>query len=89
MLKRRHTASPGDSRPRLRINFNRKVLTHATLKSLKDALEAQGQVRGEAISGVIDDLMKLRYLCEEITNAHKAGNNKQVQHGIEMLKLVL
>lgn len=90
MLKRNQTARPvASDRPRLRINFNRKILSHKTLQSLKDALDSQGQLRGEAVEGVVDDLIKLRYLCENIVAVYDQGDKEKALEGIETLKLVI
>jgi len=76
-------------KPKLAINFNRKILDYQTLQALKDTLSIQGAVRGEAISGVIDDLMKLRHLCEEATKLYRKGDNDKALKAIELMNLIL
>jgi hypothetical protein len=46
-------------------------------------------VRGEAIEGVIDDLIKLRYLCENIVLAYNEGNKDKALEGIELLRVII
>lgn len=76
-------------RDRLHINFSRKILSRATLKTLRDSIDVNGSLRGDAIVGVVDDLIKLRYLCENIVEFHQDGNNESALQGIEMLRLVI
>jgi hypothetical protein len=46
-------------------------------------------VRGEAVEGVVDDLMKLRYLCENIIDYYNQGEQEEALKGLEMLSRVL
>lgn len=78
-----------EKRPRININFNRKILAHGTLQTLKDTLDAQGQIKGEAVEGVIEDLQKLRYLCEEIVLAYNNGDITKIQKAVELLRMVI
>jgi len=89
MLKRNSRSNPPKKRPRIAINFNRKILSHATLQNLKDTLNAQTMVRGEAIEGVVDDLMKLRYLCENIVDLYDQDRKEEALQGLEMLRMVI
>lgn len=77
------------AKPRIAINFNRRILDHATIQAIKDTLAAQGSVRGDAIEGVLDDLMKLRYLCGEIVEKYMENDKEGALRGLEMLRLVL
>lgn len=76
-------------KPEILINFNRKILGYDTMQTLKDTLASQGMISGSAITGVIDDLLKLRYLCEAIVEAQKNGDAEDVQQAVEILGLVI
>lgn len=76
-------------RDRLHINFNRKILGQDTLRVLKDTLATQGSVRGDAVVGVIEDLIKLRHLCENIIDTYEEGDKENALKGLDTLKLIL
>jgi hypothetical protein len=78
-----------EPKPKIAINFNRKILDHKTLQTLKDTLASQGMVSGQAIDAVVDDLIKLRYLCENVVDVYIQGNKDNALRGLEMLRLVL
>lgn len=71
------------------INFNRKILSHSTLSALRDTVASQGMLTGTAVEGVIDDLEKLRYLCEEINIAFSRGDIPKTLEAVELLRLIL
>ena len=87
MLKRNPPKK--EKRERLAINFNRKILGRSTLNTLKDAIDVNGSLRGDAIIGVVEDLIKLRYLCENIVDLYNQGNKEAALEGLEMLRLIL
>ena len=89
MTDAKRSPSITQTKPHIHINFNRKVLDYKTLQAIKDTLLAQGMVTGTAIEGVVDDLTKLRYLCDAIVEAYNKGDTNKALQGINTLKLVL
>jgi hypothetical protein len=76
-------------RDRLHINFNRKIMSQATLTTLVNAIATHGSVRGDAVTNVIEDLRKLRHLCENIVETYESGDRENALRGLEALRLIL
>lgn len=71
------------------IDFNRKILGYKTLQVLRDTLTAQEMVSGDGVINVIDDLVKLKYLCEKVVEANKTGNTDELRQSVEILGLII
>lgn len=71
------------------IDFNRKILGYKTLQMIRDTLVAKDMVSGDGVTNVIDDLVKLKYLCEKVVEANKTGNAAELRQSVEILGLIL
>lgn len=89
MPKRHPEEINPEARPRIYINFNRPIMDHRTIQILLDTLAAEKMVTGSAVSGAVEDLQKLRYLCEDIIALYKKGEHDRALQGIHTLMLVL
>jgi len=89
-MKRLPANEKKEERPRVQININRKILGHSTIRTIKDAATANGgMLSGSAIMGVLDDLQKLRYVCEGIVDAHQSGNQDDLDKGLHILGMII
>lgn len=73
----------------IKIDLNRKLLTHAIVDQLRDTAKSQGMLAGSAVTELIEEYDRLRYICEGLVTAYERGQQDKVIQTLQVLGLLL
>jgi hemerythrin-like domain-containing protein len=71
------------------INLNRKLLSHGIIEQLRDTVKAKGMVAGSAITELLDEYDRMRYLMEGLITAYNRNDEQNVRKILEVLRVLL
>ena len=73
----------------IKIDLNRKLLTHGIIAQLRDTAKGEGMLSGSAVVELIEEYDRLRYICEGLVTAYERNNDQKVIQTLEVLKMLL
>lgn len=80
---------PSPAKNVVHINLNRKLLTHAIVGQLRDTAQSKGMVAGTAITELLDEYDRMRYILEGLITAYEKNDEKKVRDALDVLRMLL
>ncbi len=80
---------PSPAQDVVNINLNRKLMTHGIVGQLRDTANSKGMVSGTAISELLDEYDRMRYLLEGLITAYERDDEQKVRQVLDILRLLL
>jgi hypothetical protein len=71
------------------INLNRKLMSHGIIQQFRDTAKAKGMLAGTAITELLDEYDRMRYLMEGLVTAYERGNQDKIRKVLEVLRILL
>jgi len=75
--------------PRVNIDINRKLMTHAIVAQLRDTAKAKEMLAGSAVTELVEEYDRIRYLAEALVTAHERGKKDDVEKVIGIFRMLL
>ena len=78
------------TKPRsIHIDLSRKLMSHNIIDQLRDSMKAKGMLSGSAVTSVLDEYDRMRYLMEGLVTAYERDNEADVRKVLETLRILL
>ena len=64
-------------------------MSHQIINQLRETVRAEGMIAGSAVTELLDEYDRLRYLAEGLTTAYLRGDEAKVRKVLDVFRILL